>query len=98
MPLVPLSMQVSCRSSCALLPLALRPHAVGAAFRAVFVTLVPFVLRFRAACAALFYMIHCSCAFLIIIINVININIIVNILSCFASKPLLRVILRATSD
>ena len=38
-----------------------------------------------------------SCSFLIII-NIISINIIVNILSYFASKPLLRVILKATSD
>ena len=39
-----------------------------------------------------------NCSFLIIIINIININIIVNILSCFGPKPLLHVILRATSD
>ena len=38
-----------------------------------------------------------SCSFLIII-NIININMIVNILSCFGPNPLLHVIRRTTCD
>ena len=108
---VPLYTPVSC-CLCRSCRVPRQFRAARPAFHADFVPLVPFVplkLRSLAARAAPPCRWRCvsrrfrdaravraalSCR----LCRIININIIVNILSCFAPKPLLHVILRTTSD